>query len=227
MKWQTIAQLALDLLEGNSHQFSTIRATPPPRSISSKDEGVAYGYEQPPNESNSTYFEYRKPTPAYGLTMPPRVSIIEMRALPYGFDMPEHERVRMQYRVPAKHMYEVAQQNGHARPEGTQRRSRWEAEHENYLYELMELAMRLLNRPVEHRDFIALTEALNRRFRGTMISGNPYPERGVNAIHSKAMKSDKYNDLVRRILPDQSQSFVPMGHRRIQPQEAKDGIVKR
>ncbi|KAF8848459.1 hypothetical protein BDZ45DRAFT_681207 [Acephala macrosclerotiorum] len=68
----------------------------------------------------------------------------------------------------------------------------------------MELAMLTLNRPLERRDFLAITEALHRQFRGTSIHNIPYPERGYNTIHSYATRKQPYDTLVRRVLPDVS-----------------------
>jgi hypothetical protein len=133
--------------------------------------------------------------------MPPRSQIIDSRSLQYLFDLPVNMRAGLQFRVPARSNYDVAQQNGQPRPQGIQRRSTWDPLHIDYLNELMELAMLTLNRRLEGRDFRAITEALHRRFRGTRIGNVQYPERGYNTIHSYVMKKPEYNTLLSRVLP--------------------------
>jgi hypothetical protein len=63
--------------------------------------------------------------------------------------------------------------------------------------------MLLLNRPLRFHDFEAITEALNREFRGTIVEGIAYAERGVNPVNTYVMKGCKqrYDALVRGLFP--------------------------
>jgi hypothetical protein len=117
--------------------------------------------------------------------------------------LPENIRAGVQYHVPLEFNYGIASQNGQARPQGIQRRSRWAYEHTQYLRQLIEFAMITLNRPVEYRDFPAITEALHRNFRGTTSGNIPYLERGYRTVHSHAIREEHYDALVRRMFPEQ------------------------
>jgi hypothetical protein len=112
--------------------------------------------------------------------------------LQFGFDLPPNQRPD-QFLVPTANNAPECRQHG---------RFHWNDTHNKCLWELIETAIGLLSRPIERKDFHALTEALHRKFRGTYISGLPYPERGYNTVHSYVMKQckDKLNALELRVL---------------------------
>ena len=112
-------------------------------------------------------------------------TVYEDDPLHYGFDLSEEERGRV--------TFQEAKIN-----KGGVGRSRWTAEQTAYLHHLLELGLRLMNRPLERYDFPAITEALHRRFLGTAN----YPIRGYNGVHSYVFKTGlrKYEALERRIL---------------------------
>lgn len=77
-------------------------------------------------------------------------------------------------------------------------RNRWATEQGNYLFQLMELAMRQLGRALEPRDFPAVTEAVHRQFAGTVGSDNKtYTMRGYNTLHTYATKGNAMYDALR------------------------------
>jgi hypothetical protein len=121
-----------------------------------------------------------------------RPHAISVAPLPLGFDLPPNQRPR-QFLVPTANNAPSCRQHG---------RSFWNDTHNQYLWELIETAIGQLSRPIERRDFQAITEALHRKFRGTYTNGVPYPERGFNTIHSYVMKQckDSYNALELRVL---------------------------
>jgi hypothetical protein len=112
--------------------------------------------------------------------------------LQFGFDLLPNQRPD-QFLVPTANNAPECRQHG---------RFYWNDTHNKCLWELIETAIGLLSRPIERKDFHALTEALHRKFRGTYISGVPYPERGYNTVHSYVMKQckDKLNALELRVL---------------------------
>ena len=63
------------------------------------------------------------------------------------------------------------------------RKHPWDPEHEAYLLDLVELAMRQLNRDLGSKDFAAITDALHRKFQPDNVT---IPYRGTNAVHSFA-----------------------------------------
>lgn len=135
--------------------------------------------------------------------MPLRAIVTQNSALEPLFDLPPNQRAGISYVVPSPKNVLVPIHPG---MNPVQRRERWKAEHVNYLYELMELAILKMNRPLQWVDFPAITEALHRHFR----ANGGIPERGYNAVHSFATRQRAYNDLVQRVLPDINfPDFVP------------------
>lgn len=122
--------------------------------------------------------------------------------LPFGFDLPGHlqpERFiapeRNNTHPPCEHPPGMCACMG--------RRWKWPDAHREHLLYLLETAMNFLNRILKRRDFVAITEALHRRFRGTSL---PCPDRGYNTIHSYVTKPDSpgrlpYEQLVARMFP--------------------------
>lgn len=139
---------------------------------------------------------FSAPPRATQRVMPPRAEVTDPKALEYLFDLLPSMRAGVQYTKPTLLNY------GQAKPPGIQRRSRWQHEHVEYIHELMELAMLVLNRPLELRDFPAITEALHRKFQGTSIRSIPYPLRGYHTIHSYATRKQRYDTLLRHVLPE-------------------------
>jgi hypothetical protein len=128
--------------------------------------------------------------------MPPRSAVTNTRPLEYLFDLAADQRASVQISVPSRENRSIVVQPGVPK-----RRSTWQQEHVDYLNELVELAMLILNRALGTKDFIAITEALHRKFRGTTIRNVAYPERGYNSVHSFVTKKDTYAAFVRRVLP--------------------------
>jgi hypothetical protein len=128
--------------------------------------------------------------------MPPRSAVTNTRPLEYLFDLAADQRAGVQIVVPSRENQPIVVQPGVPK-----RRSTWQQEHVDYLNELVELAMLILNRAVETKDFFSITEALHRKFRGTTIGNVAYPERGYNSVHSFVTKKDTYAAFVRRVLP--------------------------
>jgi hypothetical protein len=144
------------------------------------------------------------------IVMPPRARATNIKPLQLLFDLSAHQRAGVQVFRPSPFNPHIALLPGQIK-----RRSKWAEEHTRYLYELMELAMLLLNRPLEHGDFPAITEALHRQFRGTFSGNVPYPLRGYNTVHSYATKKQPYDNLLRRVLPDKAgnkTTFRPHNH---------------
>ncbi|KAN0093558.1 hypothetical protein V8E51_016742 [Hyaloscypha variabilis] len=112
--------------------------------------------------------------------------------LPRGFDLPEDARSKQKFIKPPT-------KNG----AGGGAPVRWTADQKAYLFKLLELALRYVNRPLRYSDYGVITEALHRKFRGTENSpGVPYPIRGANNVHSKVWNSHQaeYKALERRVL---------------------------
>ncbi|KAH8787342.1 hypothetical protein F5882DRAFT_378080 [Hyaloscypha sp. PMI_1271] len=144
------------------------------------------------------------------IAMPPRARATNINPLQLLFDLSAHQRASVQVVRPSPFNPHIALLPGQIK-----RRSKWAEEHTRYLYELMELAMLLLNRPLEHGDFPAITEALHRQFRGTFSGNVPYPLRGYNTVHSYATRKEPYDNLLRRVLPDKAgnkTTFKPHNH---------------
>ena len=142
--------------------------------------------------------------------MPPRSQVINRRALSFLFDLPANQRAGVQIHPPSRFNPPIVVQHGQVKP-----RLKWAPEHTKYLYELMELAMLTLNRPLKPQDFPAITEALHRKFQGTINVNIPYLERGYHTIHSYATRKQPYDELVRRVLPDQCKNraqWTPRNH---------------
>jgi hypothetical protein len=130
--------------------------------------------------------------------MPSRSLVTDNESLQDLFDLPVANRQDIQIVKPS---HKNPTRPGTTR--GKTPRNSWAAAHQNYFFELMELAMLLLNRPLRFHDFEAITEALNREFRGTIVEGIAYAERGVNPVNTYVMKGCKqrYDTLVRRLFP--------------------------
>lgn len=58
----------------------------------------------------------------------------------------------------------------------------------------------LKNRVVDYTEFMAVTEALHRRFMGTTFNGKVYVERGWHIVHAKFYLSPIYAPIVARVL---------------------------
>jgi hypothetical protein len=129
--------------------------------------------------------------------MPPRSQKTNNNKLEFLFDVPEDQRAGIQITEPTR---KNAPQPLTA--DGTKPRDKWTAQQLNYLYQLIELGMLMLNREVAARDFPAITEALHRQFRGTLTGNAPYLERGWNTVHSQVFKDRKadFDALARRVL---------------------------
>jgi hypothetical protein len=163
---------------------------------------------QPPQARSAQTNYPAPPKPQYGqlqhiappqsqIVMPPRARTTNKSPLEFLFDLPAHQRADVRMIPPSEFNPPTALQPGQPKP-----RFKWADVHTSYLYGLMELAMLTLNRPLEHRDFPAITEALHRQFRGTRTGNVPYMERGYNTVHSYATRKEPYDNLLRRVLPD-------------------------
>ncbi|CAL3973008.1 unnamed protein product [Diplocarpon coronariae] len=104
--------------------------------------------------------------------MPPRATHATAAALPYFFDLPSGAGT-LTPTVPAKHARDAP--NAAAAPKN------WKMppDCESFLAELVELAVLLLRRKLTSGDFLAITEALNRRFRGLSVRNGGRPPRAV------------------------------------------------
>jgi hypothetical protein len=120
-----------------------------------------------------------------------------MKPLQFLFDLPAHQCAGGQIIRLSQFNPPLATQADRSKP-----RFRWAEEYTSSFYELMELAMLLLNLPLEHGDFPAITEALHRQFPSTYTGHGPYPERGYYTVHSNATMKQHYDTLLRRVLPD-------------------------
>jgi hypothetical protein len=136
--------------------------------------------------------------------MPPRAAVRNNNALAYGFDLPPALRAMTSFQAPLSHNYflnAAGQQiahTSHTRPH----RSTWQEDHKVYAWELVQFAMLQLNRPVERRDFPAITEAIHRVFQGTVnATGEEYPLRGFNTVHSMVTKHPGWAEFCRYLLP--------------------------
>ncbi len=128
--------------------------------------------------------------------MPLRTQEVTTTALDLLFDLPEGQRAGIQVNKPPK----ASQKFGSGGAKHPQQK--WDAAQDEYLKELMEVAMLQLNRRLAERDFAAITEAHNRKFRGTMSAETPFFERGWNTVHCHAIRAKGYEDFVRDVLPD-------------------------
>ncbi len=129
--------------------------------------------------------------------MPPRSQNTNTDYLPLLFDLPEDERANLQVSKPPATDRAL---NGEEKNPGRHSRIMWPPVQIDYLNELMELAMLILNRPLRQHDFPAIAEAMNRRFRGTGIDGVAYRERGFQTVYARAMRMSGYKKFVERIL---------------------------
>jgi hypothetical protein len=134
--------------------------------------------------------------PLSQIIMPPRARTTNKSPLQFLFDLPAHQRASVPIIPPSEFNPPIALQPGQIKP-----RFGWADGHTSYLHQLMELAMLSLNRPLEHGDFPAITEARHRQFRGTRTGNVPYLERGYNTVHSYGTRKQSYDNLLRRVLP--------------------------
>ncbi|KAH9209000.1 hypothetical protein DL95DRAFT_467218 [Leptodontidium sp. 2 PMI_412] len=136
--------------------------------------------------------------------MPARATVTTNQTLPYGFDLTPAVRAVTRFQPPLSHNYfmnAAGQQQLHTRYTRPSRMP-WEDNHKVYVWELVLLATLQLNRPVERRDFVAITEALHRQFDGTTnAAGVQYPLRGFNTVHSMVTKHPGWADFVKYVLP--------------------------
>jgi len=134
--------------------------------------------------------------------MPPRSLVTDDEDLQYLFDLPAADRQGIQIIEPS---HKNPTRPGKTR--GKTPRSSWAAAPRNYLFELVELAMRLLNRPLRFHDYEAITEALNREFRGKIVDGIAYAEKGVNPVNTYVVKGIefRYDALVKHLFPTAKQ----------------------
>lgn len=130
------------------------------------------------------------------IPFPPVAANVTVAALPFLFDLPAAQQANIAYQMPprANHGY-----SGAALVPGQRRQpSRMAPEQANYLFDLMELAMRQLGRKLETRDFPALTEALHRQFQGQIGStGQMYTMRGHNTVHTFGTKNNQRYEQMR------------------------------
>jgi len=80
---------------------------------------------------------------------------------------------------------------------------RWTEEQLRCLFDLLREALKQLQRPLEHRDFFAITEAVNRRLGGTVnSSGVQFHSKGSHTMHTFVLKARKaeYEILERSVL---------------------------
>ncbi|KAE9369696.1 hypothetical protein N431DRAFT_469583 [Stipitochalara longipes BDJ] len=158
-----------------------------------------YGLSSPTTQAEST------PTPDRNFATPPQQHVIIPQTgaaavmgtpLHFLFDLPQHQRAGVKATPPRRFNPPIKKQ-----ADGKKTRAAWATEHTIYLFDLMEKAMSLLSRPLEHGDFRAITEALHRRFRGTSSGGVRYFERGWNTVHTAVIKNKRYEELKKRVLP--------------------------
>jgi hypothetical protein len=129
--------------------------------------------------------------------MPQRARDTQADALELLFDLRAEERAGVTIYTPSYNNVNAPTSPGMI-PVPANGRTNWKDEQVGYLYELIELAMLQMNRPLEHADFPAITEAFHRHFRA--IGG--IPDRGWNTVHSFATRKPEYHRLVQRVLPD-------------------------
>ncbi|KAK2624123.1 hypothetical protein QTJ16_006757 [Diplocarpon rosae] len=110
--------------------------------------------------------------PFIARVMPPRATHTTAAALPFFFDLPNGAGLLTPI-VPAKNARDAP--NALAAPKN------WKMppDCERFLAELVKLAVLLLRRKLTSGDFLAITEALNRRFRGLSVLDGSTPPRPV------------------------------------------------
>lgn len=149
---------------------------------------------QPPRNNPQNFF------PA-GLSrapraMPPRAQVPIHDALEYLYDLPPHQRLGIDIIHPSRNNPDSEDGSGRKQRQGLS------TEQKNYLEDLLELAILTVGRNLELKDFRAITEALNRQFRGTSSNGVSYKEKGYNTVHSAIYKdkADIWEAFQERIL---------------------------
>jgi hypothetical protein len=118
----------------------------------------------------------------------------QIQELPYGFDLPEDQRPQA-FTIPTKQDHPSARADGNVC-------HKWDPTHAAYLFQLMELAVAILNRQLKPVDFRPITEALHRQFRHTVVPPAVYPERGWNNVHTYMDKTrrEEFNAIESRVL---------------------------
>ncbi|PMD42289.1 hypothetical protein L207DRAFT_580958 [Hyaloscypha variabilis F] len=121
----------------------------------------------------------------------------KIKPLQFLFDVPVEHRAAIQVIEPTFHNPPIPVRPGQKKP-----RFHWTVRHHEHLFNLIEVAVSQLQRPLEHIDFKAITEALHRQFRGTTsLNDQPYLERGYSTVHTYATRKQQYVDLLNRLLP--------------------------
>ena len=138
-------------------------------------------------------FGHLSPFQRTRLPMPARSLITNVQPLHCFFDLPAHMRTNRRALLVSRDN-PTDPQLPQLPPQA--RATRWTAEQNDYLFDLCEMAVLILNRRLAVRDFPAIAEALHRRFRGTAR----YLERGYNTIHSHFCKNNPaYDGLLVRL----------------------------
>ncbi|KAG4441898.1 hypothetical protein IFR05_002639 [Cadophora sp. M221] len=139
------------------------------------------------------------------LAFPPQALETDYKRLGYGFDLwnaPREVVESMQFTDPLRTNGQYQELRGTLQTEdGGQRCVLWQAEPVQYLWELVETAILLKKRKPTYNDIIDITEALLRKYSGTMVDGELFVERGYHNVESKITKDPDYEAFLRRVLP--------------------------
>jgi hypothetical protein len=127
--------------------------------------------------------------------MPPRACVTQKAHLHYKFDLPAHQRAAVNIIPPT-----VNNQRGPviAGMNHSLGRDGWPDHYRKYLFELVELAMLVLNRKLKPNDFKAITEALHRHFQ----ANGGIPVRGWKNVHCFATRQLEHHQIRARVFPD-------------------------
>lgn len=110
----------------------------------------------------------------------PAVGVVDQETLLCGFDLQPQALVGLSHIEPPLN-------NAPDTP-----RQKWYAAQTTYLMLLLELGARNVVRELMPRDFLAIVEAFNRRFRGTLLdNGQPFQDRAYNAVHTRCAKRNE------------------------------------
>ncbi|CZS91885.1 uncharacterized protein RAG0_02438 [Rhynchosporium agropyri] len=125
------------------------------------------------------------------LSMPPRSAIRNKSKLALGFDLSPVERAATRFIKPLPFNYYIDAAGKQQEYTAVTKPARaiWVPEHKVYCWELVKLATLQMNRQMERKDFMVITEALHRRFQGTTDpTHGAYPLRGFNSVHTMVTK---------------------------------------
>ncbi|KAL5330640.1 hypothetical protein ACEPPN_000159 [Leptodophora sp. 'Broadleaf-Isolate-01'] len=174
------------------------RPSPPPR-MAPETRQVARPTPAPRKRTAPRAIPNQASAPPRTLAMPPRALVKDNTPLTYGFDLwnvPAATVANMEFNIPLKSNGDYQALRGTLPATPGFRWYGWPDEPVRYLWELVEIGMLLKNRELFYSDFVYVTEALHRRYSGTMVDGKIFIERGYHNVHSKVVKDLEYKQFV-------------------------------